>query len=49
MSDEIKAEYTNNGNYDPADHNDDSDEMPTTGAILCFLYDYHYSDIINNM
>ncbi|MFT8331097.1 glycoside hydrolase family 3 N-terminal domain-containing protein [Bifidobacterium psychraerophilum] len=32
MSDEVKAEFVNNGNYDPADHNDDADEMPTTGA-----------------
>ena len=32
MSDAVKAEFFNNGNYDPADHNDDADEMPTTGA-----------------
>ncbi|GAA6122211.1 glycoside hydrolase family 3 protein [Bifidobacterium psychraerophilum] len=32
MSDEVKAEFVNNGNYDPADHNNDADEMPTTGA-----------------
>lgn len=32
MSDEHKAKFLNNTNYDPADYNDDSDEMPTTGA-----------------
>ncbi|MBW3082187.1 glycoside hydrolase family 3 N-terminal domain-containing protein [Bifidobacterium phasiani] len=32
MSDEAKTEFINNGNYDPTAHNDDSDEMPTTGA-----------------
>ncbi len=32
MSDEAKAGFVNNENYDPADYNDDSDEMPTTGA-----------------
>ena len=32
MSDEVKAAFTNNGNYDPTKYNDDSDEMPTTGA-----------------
>lgn len=32
MSDEVKAEFVNNGNYDPADHNNDADKMPTTGA-----------------
>ena len=32
MSDEIKAEFLNNGNYDPADFDDPNDEMPTTGA-----------------
>ena len=32
MSDEIKAEFLNNGNYDPASYNDDTDEMPTTGT-----------------
>ncbi|WP_235815970.1 glycoside hydrolase family 3 N-terminal domain-containing protein [Bifidobacterium lemurum] len=32
MSDEQKTTFINNGNYDPADYNDDSDEMPTTGA-----------------
>ena len=32
MSDEVKAAFTNNGNYDPTKYDDDSDEMPTTGA-----------------
>ncbi len=32
MSDEYKATFINNSNYDPEDYNDDSDEMPTTGA-----------------
>ena len=32
MSDEHKATFINNGNYDPSDYNNDSDEMPTTGA-----------------
>ncbi|KFJ01440.1 beta-glucosidase [Bifidobacterium stellenboschense] len=48
MSDKIKSEYTNNGNYDPAEHNDDSDEMPTTGAKngvkLSDLYGKDYDD-----
>ncbi len=30
MSDEVKAAFTNNGNYDPTKIHDDSDEMPTT-------------------
>lgn len=32
MSDEEKASFINNDNYNPADYNDSSDEMPTTGA-----------------
>ena len=32
MSDEVKATFYNNSNYDPADYNDEADEMPTTGA-----------------
>ena len=32
MSDEHKATFLNNGNYNPEDYNDDADEMPTTGA-----------------
>ncbi|PWG66954.1 glycoside hydrolase family 3 N-terminal domain-containing protein [Bifidobacterium callitrichidarum] len=32
MSDEAKSRFVNNGNYKATDHNDDSDEMPTTGA-----------------
>ena len=32
MSDEAKAEFTNNSNYDPKKYDNDSDEMPTTGA-----------------
>lgn len=30
MSDEAKAEFTNNSNYDPKKYDNDSDEMPTT-------------------
>lgn len=32
MSDETKATFLNNSNYNPEDYNNDSDEMPTTGA-----------------
>lgn len=32
MPEEYKAQFINNSNYDPLEHNDDSDEMPTTGA-----------------
>ena len=32
MADEYKATYYNNGNYDPTQFDDPSDEMPTTGA-----------------
>ncbi len=32
MSDEYKATYYNNGNYDPLEFDDPDDEMPTTGA-----------------
>lgn len=32
MSEEAKATFMNNSNYDPKDYNDDSDEMPVTGA-----------------
>lgn len=32
MSDKIKSEFTNNGNYKPTDHDKASDKMPTTGA-----------------
>ncbi|MBW3082190.1 glycoside hydrolase family 3 N-terminal domain-containing protein [Bifidobacterium phasiani] len=32
LSDEYKAQFRNQSNYDPAETNDDSDEMPTTGA-----------------
>lgn len=32
MSDEAKATFLNNLNYNPEDYNNDSDEMPTTGA-----------------
>lgn len=32
MSEEDKAAFMNNSNYDPEDYNDDADEMPTTGA-----------------
>ena len=32
MSDEAKATFLNNSNYNPEDYNNDPDEMPTTGA-----------------
>lgn len=32
ISEEAKAEFINNTNYNPEDYNDDSDKMPTTGA-----------------
>jgi beta-glucosidase len=32
MADDVKATFMNNSNYDPEAYNDDSDEMPTTGA-----------------
>lgn len=32
MSDEAKATFLNNSNYNPEDYNNDSDEMPTIGA-----------------
>lgn len=32
MSDEAKATFLNNSNYNPEDYNNDSDEMPITGA-----------------
>ena len=32
MSDEHKATFLNNGNYDPENYNNEDDEMPTTGA-----------------
>lgn len=32
MSDEDKATFMNNSNYNPEDYNNDADEMPTTGA-----------------
>ena len=48
MSDEVKAAFTNNGNYDPTQYDDDSDEMPTTGAKnglrLADLYGKDYDD-----
>lgn len=48
MSDEVKAAFTNNGNYDPTQYDDDSDEMPTTGAKnglrLADMYGKDYDD-----
>lgn len=32
LPDDQKATFINNGNYNPADYNNDSDVMPTTGA-----------------
>ena len=48
MSDEVKAAFTNNDNYDPTKYDDDSDEMPTTGAKnglrLADMYGKDYDD-----
>ena len=48
MSDEVKAAFTNNGNYDPTKYDDDSDKMPTTGAKndlrLADMYGKDYDD-----
>ena len=48
MSDEVKAAFTNNGNYDPTKYDDDSDEMPITGAKnglrLADMYGKDYDD-----
>lgn len=48
MSDEAKAAFINNDNYDPADYNDASDEMPTLGAdngvVLADLTGLDYDD-----
>ena len=48
MSDEVKAAFTNNGNYDPTKYDDDSDEMPTIGAKndlrLADMYGKDYDD-----
>ena len=32
LSEEQKAQFINNSNYNPEDYNDEADEMPTTGA-----------------
>ena len=32
LAEDEKADFLNNSNYDPANYNNDSDEMPTTGA-----------------
>lgn len=48
MNDEVKAAFTNNGNYDPTKYDDDSDKMPTTGAKndlrLADMYGKDYDD-----
>ena len=48
MSDEAKAEFTNNSNYDPKKYDNDSDEMPNTGAKnglkLYQMYGKDYDD-----
>ncbi len=48
MSDEVKATYFNETNYDPTDYNNDSDVMPTTGAdngvVLADLRGLDYDD-----
>ena len=48
MSDSAKETFYNNTNYDPSQFNDDSDEMPTTGAKnglrLADMYGKDYDD-----
>lgn len=48
LSEERKAEFRNNSNYDPVETNDESDETPTTGAKngvrLAELYGLDYDD-----
>lgn len=48
MSDKAKETFYNNTNYDPSQFNDDSDEMPTTGAKnglrLADMYSKDYDD-----
>ncbi len=48
MSDEAKETFYNNSNYDPTAFDDDSDEMPTTGAKnglkLSDMYGKDYDD-----
>ncbi len=48
LSDELKATFVNNSNYDPAAYDDASDEMPVTGAegdlTLADLYGLDYDD-----
>ncbi|MCR5468509.1 MAG: glycoside hydrolase family 3 C-terminal domain-containing protein [Lachnospiraceae bacterium] len=48
MGDELKATYVNNTNYNEADYNNDSDEMPVTGAdnglVLADLRGVDYDD-----
>ena len=48
MSHEAKAEFSNNSNYDPKKYDNDSDEMPTTGAKnglkLYQMYGKDYDD-----
>lgn len=48
MSDKAKETFYNNTNYDPSQFNDDSDEMPTTGAKnglrLADMYGKDYDD-----
>ena len=48
MSDKARETFYNNTNYDPSQFNDDSDEMPTTGAKnglrLADMYGKDYDD-----
>lgn len=48
MSEEMKAEFLNNSNYDPKNYNDPDDEMPVTGAdnglVLADLRGVDYDD-----
>ena len=48
LSEEYKATFVNNSNYDPTAYDNDSDEMPTTGAKngvrLADLYGKDYDD-----
>ena len=49
MSDKAKETFYNNSNYDPTKFDDDSDEMPTTGAKnglkLADMYGKDYDDV----
>lgn len=52
MSEEVKADFINNGNYDSSKYNNESDEMPTVGAsndvMLSDLAGLDYEDPLWN-